>query len=160
LLSSTYSNALYRGVEVEGPDRGAPPGVDGEETARDAADSRETTLELDRWFAHRYSECANIWNPIHTERTVAKQAGLPDIIVHGTALWALAGCVLISRFAPNQPQRLRRLSGRFSAMVPAGTPITIRHARAAVDPHTALFSVINAQGQEAVSGGVATFSET
>lgn len=155
-ISRTISTSVYRGVAVDGVDRSimAEPEAAGLVAAGDAL---ETVIPLDRGFAHRYTECADIWNPIHTEQVAAREARLADIIVHGTALWALAGRVLIARFAPDRPERLRRLSGRFSAMVPAGTPITIRHAAAVGDDNAAVFSVFNSEGQEAVSQGVALF---
>src|SRR5215475_2966678 len=37
-----------------------------------------------------YTECARIWNPIHTDVAVAKRAGLSAPILHGTATLALA----------------------------------------------------------------------
>ena len=90
LISTTLSTAIYRGVAVEGDDHSIEPPDPA--VAPDAGeDWAETTIPLDRGFAHRYSECADIWNPIHTERSVALAAGLADIIVHGSALWALAG---------------------------------------------------------------------
>lgn len=156
LISRTISTGVYRGVAVEGADRSimAEPETPGRVPAGEA---QETVIPLDRGFAHRYTECADIWNPIHTEQVAAREAGLADIIVHGTALWALAGRVLIARFAPDRPERLRRLSGRFSAMVPAGTPITIRHDAAAGDNNAAVFTVLNSDGREAVSQGMALF---
>ena len=157
LLSTTVSTALYRGVPVEGEDRSANLQVDAPVVTGEPVDIVETTVPLDRGFAHRYSECTAIWNPIHTERVIALEAGLPDIIVHGTALWALAGRTLIACFAPTQPLRMRRLSGRFSGMVVAGTPITVRHARLAALPGRAIFSLLSAEGKEAVSEGVADF---
>ncbi|BCW90742.1 hypothetical protein sos41_39170 [Alphaproteobacteria bacterium SO-S41] len=156
-LASTLTTALYRGVKVEGEGRALAGIVDVTEAATPSAGGEEVTLPLDRFFAHRYTECANIWNPIHTERAVALAAGLPDIIVHGTALWALAGRVLTARYAPGEPQRLTSLNGRFSAMVLAGDPITIRHAPGA-RPGEVVFTVLNAQGQDAVSRGLATFA--
>ena len=35
--------------------------------------------------AHVYTECARIWNPVHTDTAVADRAGLPGLILHGTA---------------------------------------------------------------------------
>jgi acyl dehydratase len=157
LISTSLSTALYRGVAVEGEDRSIAPAPDPAPSAS-GCDVIETPIPLDRGFAHRYSECAAIWNPIHTERAVAREAGLAETIVHGTALWALAGRILIGRFAPDRPGRLTRLSGRFSAMVPAGTPIVVRHATAAGRADAAVFTVLNAQGREAVSQGFATFA--
>jgi acyl dehydratase len=156
-LVSTLTSALYRGVAVEGEGGALPGVVDVTEAAAPPAQGENVTLPLDRFFAHRYTECANIWNPIHTERAVALAAGLPDIIVHGTALWALAGRVLTARYAPNEPQRLTSLNGRFSAMVLAGDPITVVHAPGP-RPGEIAFTIFNAQGREAVSRGLATFA--
>jgi acyl dehydratase len=155
-ISSTRSTGLYRGVEVEGEDR-ALAGTPMTPLSATLSDVRDTTIALDRGFAHRYSEAANIWNPIHTERRVALAAGLPDIIVHGTALWAIAGRVLVERFAPGAPERLASLSGRFAAMVPAGTPIVVRHGIGAA-PGEVAFTVLNAQGEQAIADGSAVFS--
>lgn len=53
---------------------------------------------------HIYSECAAIWNPIHTGTAVALAAGLPDIILHGTATWALAGREVIRVHCEGNPR--------------------------------------------------------
>ena len=84
-ISSTHSDAIFRGVGVSGGDRLDEQGVEEDPPALDASRAAESVIALDRGFAHRYSECASIWNPIHTERRVALAAGLPDTIVHGTA---------------------------------------------------------------------------
>jgi len=153
-LCSTLTTALYRGVAAVGAASAADSLEDVTETWSAPATSARVTLPLDRMFAHRYSECADIWNPIHTERRAALAAGLPDIIVHGTALWALAGRELIGAYTPDEPQRLKSLNGRFSAMVIAGEPITIVHGKGS-SPGEVMFSVLNAAGEEAVSRGVA-----
>ncbi|HEY1709557.1 MAG TPA: MaoC/PaaZ C-terminal domain-containing protein [Rhizomicrobium sp.] len=157
VVSSTLSTGIFRGVEVDGDDRrveGAVPPASG---APVMSDMQQTVITLDRGFPHRYTECANIWNPIHTERAVALQAGLPDIIVHGTALWALAGKTLVARFAPGAPGRLKSLSGRFAAMVLPGTNITVQYGAGAGQGEVN-FVVLNEKGEKAVSDGHATFS--
>jgi len=154
LLSSSISTGLYRAVDVAGDDRTIA--AEAFETADPAiSDLEEAVIPLDRGFAHRYSECADIWNPIHTERKVALAADLPDIIVHGTALWALAGKTLMARFGA--AHRLTHLSGRFAAMVPAGTPITVRYG-ATAEPGKVFFEVLNARGEKAVADGWARFA--
>jgi acyl dehydratase len=154
-LSSTLTTALYRGVAVEGAGSEVSPVDDVTDRWQPAPDWKSVTVPLDRLFAHRYSECADIWNPIHTERRVARAAGLPDIIVHGTALWALAGRELIAAYAAGAPERLASLNGRFSAMVLAGEPITVRHGRGL--GREIVFTVLNAAGEAAISKGIATF---
>jgi acyl dehydratase len=157
-ISTTLSAGLYRDVEVVGPARAliepppAEPHLD-----EDAAEAPvEAAIDLDPWFAHRYTECASIWNPIHTERRVALAAGLPNIIVHGTALWALAGRTV----AASRPgRRLARLGGTFSAMVEPGSTITVRHAPSTTMPDVIRFEVLNGSGRRAVSRGIACFED-
>ena len=77
-------------------------------------------------LAHVYTECARIWNPIHTDRAVALGAGLPDIILHGTATLALA----ISQVLRQQPRGattlVRAVTARFGAMVRMPSRIVVR----------------------------------
>lgn len=58
--------------------------------------------------AHVYTECARIWNPIHTDKQVALAAGLSDIILHGTATMAKAVSVLVGEYCGGDPLRVRR----------------------------------------------------
>jgi acyl dehydratase len=102
---------------------------------------------------HVYTECASIWNPIHTERAVALAAGLPDIILHGTATWALAGREILRVYGGDDPRRLRRLCGRFRAMVLPGTEITVEHA--AARDGAVHFVVHNHRGEPAIDQGYA-----
>ncbi|MFT3723389.1 MAG: MaoC/PaaZ C-terminal domain-containing protein [Hyphomonadaceae bacterium] len=155
LLTSTRSRAVYRGVPVLGEDR-ALTATETDEAGADQGLPESIRVELHPNFPHIYTECADIWNPIHTERRAAEAAQLPGIIVHGTALWALAGRELTRCYAPGRPDRLRSLAGRFSAMVLAGEPITVNHG---LDKHAGRirFSVLNASGAVAVSHGVADF---
>lgn len=91
------------------------------------ADATAEAVPVPRWLPHAYSECSGIWNPIHTERVVALAAGLPDIILHGTATWALAMDRIIHAHAEGDPRRLRRFACRFAGMVIPGETITVRH---------------------------------
>jgi acyl dehydratase len=155
IVSTSRSVTIFRQVDVVGPNRSLERPTS-QATSDAYVEEQETIIPLDRGFPHRYSECANIWNPIHTERRVALAAGLPDIIVHGSALWALAGMTLISRFAPAEPWRLRSLSGRFFSMVIAGTPITVRHGYTA-GGREVIFSLQNNCGEKAIGEGRAVF---
>jgi acyl dehydratase len=111
------------------------------------------TIAIPREMPHVYTECASIWNPIHTERAVALAAGLPDIILHGTATWALAGREILRAYADADPRRLRRLHGRFRGMVIPGTEITVEHAaRRDGGVH---FLVRNDRGEPAIDQGYA-----
>jgi acyl dehydratase len=91
------------------------------------------TIPIAAEASHLYTECSGIWNPIHTERRVALDAGLPGTILHGTAIWALAGRELVRHYAGRDPERLLRLRARFRAPVIPGTLVTIRHGPGASD---------------------------
>lgn len=148
---TSWSHSIYRDVETEGDDREieAAPALD-----RGSAEGYERVeIPIAREMPHVYSECADIWNPIHTELTVAEKAGLPDIILHGTATWALAGREIVRRWCDGKPARLRRLYGRFTGMVIPGQPIVVQHGDAGNGKVS--FVVWNHEGQPAISDGLA-----
>ncbi len=115
LVAESVSVSVMRGVAVSGGDR--PVEIDEPAIAFEPVGVGER-IDTPRAFPHLYSECADIWNPIHTERTVALAAGLPDILIHGTALWALAGL----RAAPPGAS-ITRLAARFRSPAWAGEPM-------------------------------------
>ena len=162
VVTSWYAT-VFRGVDVEGEARSveAPP-----ELARPPAAGERSCLQIPiaRELPHIYSECADIWNPIHTERRVALAAGLPDIILHGTATWALAAREIVRHCCAGDSRRLQRLYGRFAAMVIPGSTIEIE-IQTQIQTHTQMdsseralaipFCVRNAQGEVALKDGVA-----
>ena len=78
---------------------------------------RRYKIPIAKQAAHVYTECARIWNPVHTDRRVALAAGLPEIILHGTATMALAVSKIIDEILAGDSARITRLGGRFRAMV-------------------------------------------
>ncbi len=76
--------------------------------------------------AHVYTECARIFNPIHTDVAVAEAAGLPGPILHGTATLAMAVSAVVDRAAGGDPSAVQRLGCRFGAMVPMPDRIGVR----------------------------------
>ena len=83
-------------------------------------------MPLSAHQAHVYTECADIWNPIHTERGFAQDAGLPDPILHGSCTFAFSVRELMRRYLDNDPERLRRVAGQFRSIVMLGDPITVQ----------------------------------
>src|SRR5262249_46399345 len=81
-VPTTHYGSLYLGVYYDRPP--ARAGTEGEGRAsgvrapRDAPDW-SAEVPVAPTLAHVYTECARIWNPIHTDRAVALGAGLPDI---------------------------------------------------------------------------------
>ena len=156
---TSYTTAVYRGVETEGDDHfgtGLPnlPNRDGLEGPR-----QETVLAIDAAMPHRYTECSGIWNPIHTERRVAKAAGLPDVVLHGTATWALVGSALVKHLADGNPARLKRLHGRFGTLVFPDSVLELQFwTRRRDDMTEVFFDVLTADGQKAIADGFAMIS--
>ncbi len=120
-----------------------------------AGEVERAVVPIGRTLPHIYTECADIWNPIHTERTIALATKLPDIILHGTATWALTAQTLIRYRGGGDPSRLLRLAGRFHGMVIPGADITVEHVVDRQHPGMVQFAVRNAAGELAITHGVA-----
>src|SRR5256885_6073444 len=73
-----------------------------------------------------YTECARIWNPIHTDVAVAQRAGLKGPILHGTATLALAVSRVLAHELAREPARVREISARLTGMVPMPSTLTVR----------------------------------
>jgi acyl dehydratase len=123
LVSTTDFGALYRGVNLEGGDRSIAEVSD--PPAHEATLEPAGRIDIPATAAHVYTECARIWNPIHTEREYARAAGLPDIILHGTATLAFSVSRLISHFHTS----IGRIRCRFSGMVLMPSTLTVFAAR-------------------------------
>jgi acyl dehydratase len=142
-VSTTDFGVLYRGVEVDGPGGGEPMKIPAPEKALQPLG----TIDVAANAAHVYTECARIWNPIHTDIAHARAAGLPGIILHGTATLALS----ISRALGGvDPARVKRVRCRFSGMVLM--PSTLQILRSSVENHI-LFETRRADGEAVVSRG-------
>lgn len=149
LVARTYQLGIYRGVAVQGEsaEDESPPGLPQLQNLTDA-DSFDIAIAQEA--AHTYTECARIWNPIHTDRAVALDAGLPDIILHGTATLALAVSKIVDHYAQGLPAQVTRLGGRFSAMVLMPSTITLQAKRTG---NVVSFQVLTDQGETAISNG-------
>ena len=106
-------------------------------------------------LAHVYTECARIWNPIHTDRAVARAAGLPAIILHGTATLALAVSQVLRREPRGPVAPVRRVVCRFGAMVEMPSVITVEGlgATETAEGRWVAFRVLTAEGRAAVRDG-------
>jgi acyl dehydratase len=161
-VASTRQHGIYLGVHTSGPDHPDPtpwPAIDGQERCGEPI---ETRVELLAEAAHLYTECARIWNPIHTSKKVALAAGLPDIILHGTANLAHGVSAVVRTHADDRPELVRRIAGRFAAMVLLPSHLTIRiWPPNATGDNTATvpFEVLNADGAPAVKDGLIVLGE-
>ena len=148
----TRLTSLFVGVELTGDpaavEDGWPPAPD-PEAASDAIAQRATFVRL--VDAHVYTECARIWNPIHTDVVVARRAGLDAPILHGTATLARAVSIA-TELAAVPLSAVRRVQGTFAAMVPLGSTMTVRLL--ASTPAALAFDVVTETGRTAVRNGV------
>ena len=148
---TSWHASIYRGIGVTGPG-----GSVAEPPARPAVPTelgRRQSIPICREAAHVYTECASIWNPIHSERRIALEQGLPDVILHGTATWATAGREIVGFYAQGEPARLKRLCATFKAPVVPGHAISLLHGASA--DGTVGYRVVNHLGEIAVADGFA-----
>jgi acyl dehydratase len=142
-VTTTDYGSVYRGVACDPPDVSVPDAA-GTESAggpgsavgtRAAAGTGNHDPEPPAWSddveipataAHVYTECARIWNPIHTDVAVARAAGLPGLILHGTATLALAVSRVVARDLGGDPERVRGVAARFSGVVLMPSRIRVR----------------------------------
>lgn len=156
LVAEGWFGSLFRGVAVDGEPGAAveTPSLR-DEAGLEGPGVERVTIQIPRGLPHIYSECARIWNPIHTERKFALQKHLPDIILHGTCTWAQACLTIIRAHAGGIPSRLRRFGGRFSRMVIPGSHIVVEHRADPASWGVVHFAVRNAAGDLAITNGVA-----
>jgi acyl dehydratase len=153
-VCTTWYGSLFRGVAVHGEDRAL-----GDEPPAPAAISpdvmpvEELVIPLAATAAHVYTECARIWNPIHSDAAVAARAGLPGIILHGTATLALAVTAVVDRALGGDPERVARIAGRFTAMVPLPSSLRVRIFAKDADG-SVRFDVRNTAGETALRSGL------
>ena len=144
-VSTTDFSALYRDVKLEGGDRAIanvedPPKHP--ETLKAVGD-----IPVSATAAHVYTECARIWNPIHTDVAYARAAGLPDIILHGTATLALSVSRVLNSFGLTQ---VRRIRCRFAGMVTMPSTLTVHASRLG---DSVAFETRNARGDAVIERG-------
>src|SRR5579885_26368 len=156
-VCTSWYGSIYRGVEVKGPGRmAAYVPVVPEPRGPVKQPPREFTIPVAAGLAHVYTECARIFNPIHTDAAIAHQAGLPAIILHGTATLALAVSGIIAAESDGHPDRVRRIAGRFAAMVmmPSEIRLRILSREHAEDGYRIFFEVLNDRNEVAIRNGL------
>lgn len=151
LCCRTWQGNLFREVALEGEAHHTEQAPAWPGQFDTAVAPTHTPVEIPLQAAHVYTECSRIWNPIHTDRAYAQAAGLPEIILHGTATLAYAVSALLTQAGGIAPTRVRRLGGRFSGMV--WLPDRLRLVCAPARDGVVAFSVCNSDGREVISRG-------
>ncbi|MFT7091838.1 MAG: acyl dehydratase, partial [Candidatus Azotimanducaceae bacterium] len=157
LIAELDYNGITRGATLNGLDREielspAAPFVSDLPVEPIWAES----IYIPRHAGQQYTECADIYNPIHTERSVAVAAGLPNIILHGSATKAHALTTVVNRCFDGDPRRITRLCGQLRAMVLMDTSIHVQcFGSVVVDQEIQVFyRVLNESGDLAIANGV------
>ncbi len=143
-VSTTDYGMLYRGVMLEGGDRSTASIADPPPHGRDLPSIGDFSVAATA--GHVYTECARIWNPIHTDPEYARAAGLPGIILHGTATLALS----VSKILEKLKIEVRRVRCRFAGMVLMPSTLTVHASRA---DDEILFETRDAKGQAVIERG-------
>lgn len=155
-VCTTYTGNIYRQVEIAGDEHPAtmPPAPTPQTSP--ARPRSEQRIAVAAGAAHVYTECARIWNPIHTDAKVAAAAGLPAIMLHGTATLALAVSRIIALECAGDPERVAEIYGRFAAMVfmPSELSLRITSRERLGDGRDAIFfETLSADGGRAIRDG-------
>ena len=150
----TAMGSLFLGVELVGEPTSVGPDCPDQPSPPVGAPIAERASFVRPIDAHVYTECARIWNPIHTDVVAARRAGLERPILHGTATLA-RGVSIATELADVPLTSVTRVIGRFGAMVDPGTTITVRLLGR--DDHSLAFDVLTADGRVAVADGVLGF---
>ena len=104
----------------------------------------------------QYTECARIYNPIHTEPSVARAAGLPGVILHGSATKAMSLTAVVDKCFDGDAARVTRLCGQMRGMVLLDTEIRVEALAQTVvaGEKRILFRTLNADGAPAIANGI------
>jgi acyl dehydratase len=149
-LTRTDHGSIYRGVGVDGNlevEPSPPP------ARADGHIAWTETVDVAANAAHVYTECARIWNPIHTDIAVARAAGLPGLILHGTATLALALSRVFARDLPAKATPPTEIAARFTGMVVVPSRFTVRRYDGA-DTGSIAFDAVDGDGRRVLVGGV------
>ena len=119
-LATVRSALFIRGEGGFGGDRGptaatAPP--DRQSDVRIQAQTRPEQALLYRLTGDR--------NPLHSDPSQAARAGFEQPILHGMCTYGFTGRALLQAVCASEARRFKGMSGRFSAPVIPGEPLTV-----------------------------------
>jgi acyl dehydratase len=144
-VTTTDFSVLYRDVKLVGGDRAIEKVDDPPRHGRKL--KMIDRIAVPATAAHVYTECARIWNPIHTDVAYARAAGLPATILHGTATLALS----VSRILHAMKlEAVRRVRCRFAAMVLMPSVLTVFASR---EGTSVAFETRNERGEAVIERG-------
>ena len=156
LLAELDYNGITRGATLNGADKEIEVSPTVPRLEQVSGSLWRESIYVPRHAGQQYTECADIFNPIHTERSVALAAGLPDIILHGSATKAHALTQIVNRCFDGDVKKVTRLYGQLRAMVLMDTTITVQCLAEETDgdEKRIFYRVLNQDGESAIANGV------
>ncbi|MBS0382245.1 MAG: MaoC family dehydratase N-terminal domain-containing protein [Proteobacteria bacterium] len=160
-VATSYTSTLFRGVEV---DTEKAPVVHSalnlkQIPSRHGKPIRTQAIEIATLAPFIFSECARDYGAIHTDMKVAQQAGLPGLILHGTAIIAYALSALTQHEAGGNPSLVQGFQTRLTGMVLCPSVMTLQ-VYPSEDPRVVVFDVMTEQGTPALSDGLMVLGGT
>lgn len=155
LICTTWQTGIARGVEVVGIEQvlEEPPPPPSAEAAE--LSDRRFEVAVSQGLGNVYTETARIYNPIHSDRAYALAAGLPDIILHGTATLALGVSEIVNGMLDGDAFLVRRIGGRFTGMVLMPNQLSVEVT--AQTGKTIFFVIRRSDGQVVFDQGFLSF---
>jgi acyl dehydratase len=151
-VTTTDYGSVYRDVPLSGAGAGLRPARPPASAAPAPAPTWHERIDVAAQAARVYTECARIYNPIHTDVAVARGAGLPAPILHGTATLALAVSRALRHAGAGDPGRVAEVAATFTGMVAMPSSLTVRGA--ARPPDGIAFEVMDGAGAAVIAGGL------
>jgi len=126
-VGDTVEGILYPGAVLEG--EATPPGPRPERREPLPASAEVATLHLDVADAVVYSECARIFNAVHSNVRVARERGLDRPLLHGSATLARSASIALHACGGGDPAAVSRVAGRFAGGVPLPSTVVVAAQR-------------------------------
>ena len=110
-VCETWNTTYWRGVSLNGGTfsslpSGMPPPLPPRHNNLGAPPLYVEEMNFSAHEGVVYSECARIWNPIHSDLATALASGLDGPILHGTATMARAVSILVRKYGNDDPRRV------------------------------------------------------
>jgi acyl dehydratase len=151
-VTTTDYGSVYRGIATDEETRAPVEPLARPSPPRSAETRWSAAVPVASRAAHVYSECARIWNPIHTDIAVARTAGLAAPILHGSATLALAVSEIVKQDLDGDPARVRDIAVRFTGLVFMPSTFTVRGRGRSGD--LLAFDAVDERGEPVLSDGV------
>lgn len=150
LVNEQYLIGFFRGYDAGKATGEQVPAHKFDPALREDAPVAKVVAHVDDDQTFRYSPASGDPMPIHLDEQVARDAGLPGIIVHGLCTMAFASWAVLTEVAGSDVDRLKRFAVRFSKMVLPGDDIETRIWRKSSENGSTTYAFETARGADFV----------